>query len=63
MKKPGLLSLLCICAAVSVAGAQITPTPISPRPVSVPEIQWSEAGSAVIALVGVIAIARGRRKD
>jgi len=59
--KPASFALLCISAGASVALAQITPTPIAPRPVSAPEIDWSVAGSALVLLSGVIAIVRGRR--
>jgi hypothetical protein len=58
--KRALLVLICICAGVSVASAQTTT--IAPRPVSAPEIDWTAAGSALIALAGVVAIVRGRRR-
>jgi len=64
VRKPGLLALLSICAAMSVADAQTTvlPTPVAPRPVRAAEMQWTAATSALIILAGVVAIARGRRK-
>ena len=59
--KPAFFILLGIYGGASVALAQITPTPIAPRPHSAPEIDWAIAGSALVLLAGVIAIVRGRR--
>jgi hypothetical protein len=62
--KSALFVLLAIYAGASVALAQIaqiTPTPIAPRPHSAPELDWALASSALTLLAGVVAIVRGRR--
>ena len=58
--KSALFVLLAIAGA-SVALAQITPTPVAPRPHSAPELDWALASSAFTLLAGVVAIVRGRR--
>ena len=60
--KPALVALLSIGAVVSQAQAQTVPTPVSPRPVRAAELDLVAAGSALIALAGVVAIMRGRRR-
>jgi hypothetical protein len=56
--KPAFFVLLGIYAGASVALAQTAPTTTAVR---APEIDCAIAGSALILLVGVVAIVRGRR--
>jgi hypothetical protein len=60
--KPALVVLLCISGGFSPSYAQNTPTPVASRSVRAPEIDLAAAGSALIILAGVVAIARGKRK-